>query len=175
MALPTRRPVFAPQATPSPTAPIAANLGAQPLVHTAKAGPNAEKVSAIQSRLRGASSSEALALVPKDLGDKVRRLEDRIRDLERENGTLKQGVRGADRSGAGGPLENLLLRNALEETKDELHRERTEAQRERESHLLQQIHSLMREKSALAGRVEELQKRNALLLEEIEHLRAGER
>ena len=42
-------------------------------------------------------------------------------------------------------------------------------------HLLQQIHSLMREKSALAGRVEELQKRNALLLEEIEHLRAGER
>ena len=45
----------------------------------------------------------------------------------------------------------------------------------RKSHLLQQIHSLMREKSALAGRVEELQKRNALLLEEIEHLRAGER
>ena len=44
-----------------------------------------------------------------------------------------------------------------------------------ESHLLQQIHSLMREKSALAGRGEELQKRNALLLEEIEHLRAGER
>ena len=42
-------------------------------------------------------------------------------------------------------------------------------------HLLQQIHSLMREKSALAGRGEELQKRNALLLEEIEHLRAGER
>ena len=42
-------------------------------------------------------------------------------------------------------------------------------------HLLQQIHSLTREKSALAGRVEELQKRNTFLLDEIEHLRAGER
>lgn len=145
---------------------------AAPLAQIRSPGPGMDRrtASSIQRRISrgsgGSAREDGLALVPRDVGARLKSLQDEVRDVRRENQRLREGISKEEiqsTSGKGGELENHLLRHALKKTKEELHEERTILAQNRETHLLQQLEKVMQEKTKLSAMVDELTQENCLL------------
>jgi len=154
---------------------------AAPLAQIRSPGPGMDRraASSIQRRIsRGSAGGvreDGLALVPRDVGARLKSLQDEVRDVRRENQRLREGISKEEiqsTSGKGGELENHLLRHALKKTKEELHEERTILAQNRETHLLQQLERVMQEKTKLSAMVDELTQENHLLKDKVEYLQS---
>ncbi len=100
-------------------------------------------------------------------------MKDEVRDVRLENRRLKEGISKEElQATSNGGLENHLLRHALKKTKEELHEERTVLAQNRETHLLQQLDQVMKEKNRLSALVDELSQENQLLKDKVEYLQA---
>ena len=137
-------------------------------------GASREAASSLQRRISrggGGRRDDGLALVPRDVGARLQSLKDEVRDVRLENRRLKEGISKEElQATSNGGLENHLLRHALKKTKEELHEERTVLAQNRETHLLQQLEQVMKEKNRLSALVDELSQENQLLKDKVEYL-----
>ena len=139
-------------------------------------GASRQAASSLQRRISrggGGRRDDGLALVPRDVGARLQSLKDEVRDVRLENRRLKEGISKEElQDTSNGGLENHLLRHALKKTKEELHEERTVLAQTRETHLLQQLDQVMKEKNRLSALVDELSQENQLLKDKVEYLQA---